>query len=135
MRSGIVVGAVIAVGLMGGLTAGCTVRGRAGVVAEEPVSTTYVTSAPVEDYSVYPHTVYEGREVYYVHDRWGYPHNGQFVYYRSEPPPLIRYRTQVRQAPPARHYDHDGRYEEHREYVQPAPNSPPASAPPAVRTR
>jgi len=115
--------------------AGCTVRGRGAVVAEEPVGTTYVTSAPVEDYSAYPQTVYEGHTVYYVNNRWGYPHNGQFVYYRNEPPPLVRYRTQVRQAPPARH-DYDRRYEEHRGYVQPSPyGGPPASAPPAERTR
>jgi hypothetical protein len=78
---------------------GCTVRGR-GTTDVEPVSTAEVTSAPVVDYEAYPHTVYAGRTVYYVHDRWGYPDRGRWVYYRQEPPPLLRYRTRVETAPP-----------------------------------
>lgn len=123
MRSVLAVGAVAVVAFA---TAGCTVHAR-GRVAEEPVGTTYVTSAPVDNYAAYPHTTYEGREVYYVHDRWGYPENGRWREYHSEPPPLVRYRTTVRQAPPA--------HPREREYVQPAPHAPPASAPPAVQVR
>jgi hypothetical protein len=113
-----VIYALLALAMIG--TSGCTVRGR-GAVRAEPVSTVEVTSAPVPDYAIYPHTEYEGRTVYYVDNRWGYPDNGHWVYYRYEPAPLVRYRTTVDSAPRAPH-----RY----------PSSPPPqSAPPATRVR
>jgi hypothetical protein len=53
----------------------------------------------------YPHTVYEGRVVYLVNDRWYTRDQGRWVYYRVEPTPLYRQRVVVHQAPraPARH--------------------------------
>jgi hypothetical protein len=109
----------------------CTVQGRTHAVVE-PVSTVEVTSAPIVEYRQYPSTVYEGRTVYLIDNRWGYPSGERWVYYRSEPPPLARYRTTVEAAPPAP-----------RGYARPAPAAPapprqappPSSAPPAVRTR
>lgn len=127
MRSVIWMGAVAAFALV----AGCTVHGRTAVVTEEPYGTTYITSAPVDDYAVYPQAYYGGRTVYYVRDHWGYPHQGRWVYYRNEPPPLVRYRSTVRSAPPAYHQHYD-----HYERGGPPPSRPPpASAPPARRTR
>jgi hypothetical protein len=109
--------------------AGCTVHAR-GTVAEEPVGTTYVTSAPVEDYSGYPSTTYEGHTVFYVHGQWGYPNEGRWVAYRNEPPNLVRYRTRVKEAPPA-HPREEYRDREYRggEYRA------PGEAPPAVPVR
>ena len=99
----------------------CTLQGQTRAEVEPPVGTVEITSAPVVQYESQPHTVYEGKTVYWVNGRWGYPHsNGRWAYYRSEPAPLARYRTTVQSAPPA-----------HREY---GPGSP-EYAPPAARTR
>lgn len=113
---------------------GCTVRGRARAYVEPPVSTVEVTSAPVVEYRLYPHTVYEGRVVYLIDNRWGYPQGDRWIVYRTEPPPLARYRTTIESAPPAP-----------RTYVPATPEAaparpreetrPPTSAPPARRTR
>jgi hypothetical protein len=68
----------------------------------QPVGTVVVTSGvPVYGYEAYPHTVYEGRTVYWVDNRWGYPRHGGWVYYQNEPPELVRYRSRVHTAPPA----------------------------------
>jgi len=77
-----------------GLTSGC--------YAEADAEPAYVETdiSPVE-YESAPTYVYEGRPVYYVHDHWYAHDGGRWRYYRSEPAPLMRYRTQVRQAPPA----------------------------------
>jgi hypothetical protein len=115
MRSIVFAGAVAALTAF----AGCTVRGR-GAAYEEPVGTTYVTSAPVDNYQAYPHTDYEGRTVYYVQGRWGYPHQGRWVYYRNEPPGLARYRNEQREAPRG-HRDERPPYH-HQEYLPPDPN-------------
>ena len=58
------------------------------------MTTEEVTSAPVASttYEQYPHTSYEGRLVYCVSGRWGYPHDQGWSYHRSEPAPLVRYR-------------------------------------------
>lgn len=112
---------------------GCTVHGYTGT---EPVSTYEVTSAPVgpSSYEQYPHTMYEGRQVYYVNGRWGYPQPRGWSYYRSEPAPLVRYRQNVRSAPPA--YPQQGpRYEPGPGPQRFENNAPPASAPPAVQVR
>ncbi len=109
------------------LLAGCSVHGRTGarVYAEPPVGTVTITSAPLY-YDAYPHTYYDGRVVYYVDGRWGYPAgSGRWTYYQQEPPPLVRYRTTIQSAPPAA-----------PRYTSPPPRSaPPQSAPPATRTR
>jgi hypothetical protein len=81
------------------------------------------TGATVE-YDAYPHTVYEGRTVYYVGNRWGWRERGGWRYYDSEPVQLRRHReTYVRRAPTRyeerRHEErreerHEDRREEHR---------------------
>lgn len=121
--------------------AGCTASVRPEVAYVE------VSSAPVELRS-YPHTVYDGRDVYYVNDRWMYNDGGRWAYYRQEPAPLVQYRrspqyapapvySQPRQAPvqvapPA--YQQPGYSQPRRVPAQPQA-APPQVAPPAVRTR
>jgi hypothetical protein len=61
---------------------------------------TVVESVPSNVY-VYPHTVYNGRTVYWVNGRWFYPHGSRWYAYRREPPGLVRQRPYVQQAPPA----------------------------------
>jgi hypothetical protein len=88
----------------------CTVRGTA-----EPVAYVETTAAPVY-VDAYPSTVYDGRVVYYVNDRWMYRDGDRWAYYRTEPAPLYTYRQ--------------------RTYVRTAPPAPPRTyPPPAVRTR
>jgi hypothetical protein len=63
-----------------------------------------VAYAPV-NYAAYPSYVYDGANVYYIDGRWYRQDRGRWVYYRSEPPGLYRYRTShahVFVAPPAR---------------------------------
>lgn len=121
---------LFALGALGlvALSTACTVHGYAGAAPVEPVGTTYVTSGPIDNYDAYPHTVYEGRTVYYVNNEWGYPEEGRWVHYRHEPPELVRYRQNVREAPPAHPVEprYEGpRHEERRDY----------EAPPAERVR
>ena len=66
------------------------------VAGAEPV---YV-DAPVA-YEMAPQYAYEGRTVYYVNDHWYARGRGGWVYYRSEPAPLARYRLQIQSAPRA----------------------------------
>ena len=107
---------------------GCYARTQGYVVAEAPPA--YIDT--------YPTYYYEGRTVYLVDGRWYTRNHGHWVYYRSEPPELYRYRTTVRVAPPARY--------ERREYRRGAPPAyyrreapayrrepAPAFAPPASR--
>jgi hypothetical protein len=91
------------IALVASAAAACTVRGEATYA--EPVGAVEVTSAPVANYEAHPHTVYQGRTVYYVDNRWGYPRNGGWAYYRTEPPELVRYRHRVETAPPAPRYE------------------------------
>jgi hypothetical protein len=58
----------------------------------------------------YPHSVYEGRPVYYVDGRWYYQRGPRWAYYRDEPRPLVEYRAR-----PAyhRHYVYERREREH----------------------
>jgi hypothetical protein len=93
----------------------CTVHGQATV--GEPVGTVQVTSAPVVNWGTYPHTVYNGRTVYYINNRWGFPRRGGWTYFQSEPPELVRYRRRIETAPPAPRY------------------VPPDVPPPAVQVR
>ena len=114
---------------------GCTASVR------PPVSYVEVSSAPV-DVRSYPHTTYDGRDVYYVNDRWMYNDRGRWAYYREEPATLYRYRRSPQYAPPA--------YSTPRQapvqvappaYQQPGYTQPrrvpaqPQVAPPAVRTQ
>ena len=99
--------------LLGGLAAfsllgatGCYARVRAHptVVAtyqepvyEEPV--VYVQSAPVVDIESHPRVYYRGSYVYYVDGRWYAPSRRGWVYYRSEPRDLVRYRVDFERHP------------------------------------
>ena len=122
--SGVVAVAVAAAAIALG---GC----RATTYAEtEPVGYVELTSAPV-DIDVYPRTYYEGREVYFVNDRWMYRDRGRWVYYRREPPALYRQRTYIQQPPPAYRYPQP---QQRYPRSHPGPGGrPPTSAPPAVR--
>ena len=81
-------------------TAEVTTRHPAVVTAEEDI---VVDAAPVNVYA-YPHTVYRGEPVYYVDGRWYRRRGPRWVYYRHEPPDLVRHRRHVEVAPPARRY-------------------------------
>jgi len=73
-----------------------------GCYAEAGAQPAYVVaSAPPPAVDVAPTTYYEGRPVYYVNDRWYARDRGRWVYYRNEPPPLVRQRTHVAHAPRA----------------------------------
>jgi len=73
-----------------------------GCYAEAGTQPAYVVaSAPPPAVDVAPTTYYEGRPVYYVNDRWYARDRGRWVYYRNEPPPLVRQRTHVAHAPRA----------------------------------
>ncbi len=67
---------------------GCVVRERA-----EPVE--YAEADPGVDVTVYPHDYYEGRPVYWVHNRWYYRDGGHWRYYREEPRELYQRRVVV----------------------------------------
>lgn len=80
------------------------------------------------DITTYPHTYYEGRDVYFVNDRYYYqgPEH-HWVYYRTAPRPLVerravvvRQRPYVQQAPVVRERRH---YREERR-VAPAVRAP-----------
>jgi hypothetical protein len=123
--------ALAGLGLAAAALGACTLQGRARAFVEPPtVSTVELTSAPIVEYRSYPHTVYEGRTVYLIDNRWGYPSGDSWVFYREEPAPLARYRTTIEAAPPAprSHVRPETRPPVHRRL-------PPVSAPPATRTR
>ncbi len=85
-----------------GALAGCTAEvhtAQPEVVTDDEV---VVDTAPAVDVTTYPHTEYRGQAVYYVNGRWYRPHGKRWVYYRNEPPELVRHRRNVEQAPPAR---------------------------------
>jgi hypothetical protein len=87
--------------VLGGIAASaCTaeVQARPAVVESEIEE----VEAPPPYVETYPQTYYEGRVVYLVNDRWYYQRRGRWVYYRTEPPELVRQRSYVQQAPPAR---------------------------------
>ena len=88
IRGGLVLAGALSLG-------GCYARAR---VEPAYVETTYVPA----HVHVYPSYRYEGRVVYLIDGRWYFHHpSGAWVYYREEPPTLYRYRTTIRQAPPA----------------------------------
>jgi hypothetical protein len=107
------------------LTATTLVALCSGCYAEATVPPAYVEAdaAPV-DIEVAPHAYYEGRTVYYVNDHWYARDRGRWVYYRSEPAPLVRQRTHVERAPRAPD-------REQERYVA----RPRTEAPPAVRVQ
>ena len=89
--------------------AGCATQQQAAqqqqAHAQQKMTATHTTHTTAEsakpcdhDIDVQRRTIYEGRDVYYHHDRWYYRENGQWHYYRVEPEPLARHRTNVQQA-------------------------------------
>src|SRR4051812_40335532 len=83
--------------LLGAATCvGCAVRTRA-----YPVGYAEIYSGPVEDIYACPRAKYDGRDVYWCGGRWIYLENGQWYSYVYEPVELYRFRTTVKQAPPA----------------------------------
>jgi hypothetical protein len=73
----------------------------------------------------YPHTVYEGRPVYYYEGHWYERRGPRWAYYREEPRPLVVYRSSPEYRryhapppPPRRHYEarpaRDRRYDDRR---------------------
>lgn len=55
-------------------------------------------------YGYYPHAVYQGHDVFYIQGRWRFRTRDGWASYPVEPEPLYRYRTTIRQAPPAHPY-------------------------------
>ena len=95
---------------------------------DEPVVYAEADTAVPADVTVYPHTVYEGRTVYYYGDRWWYQDGHRWAYYRREPEPLQRHRRYIQTAPPAHVYAAPT-------YSSPHVTSGTVEAPPAVRVR
>lgn len=107
-----------------GCTATMTARTtpvRARVVHEHPV--VYVRSAPVRVYES-PRVYYRGRPAYWVEERWYYPHEGGWVYFREEPAELreARQRRAYVRAEPRERRHEKRRYAEpkrdNRRYVE-----------------
>lgn len=114
----------VSIGALGAVAALVVALGGCAVHASPPVGYVEVTSGPV-DVGGYPSTYYDGRNVYFVNDRWVYYDGGRWLYYVNEPPSLYRYRHYyVRPAPPAYSYP---RYAPRRQ-------APPRAAPPSYRT-
>jgi len=73
-------------------TAGCVARVQpapAVVVASSDVE--YVPPPPIVVES-HPYVIYRGAPVYWVEGRWYRRTSHGWVYYRTEPPALVRYR-------------------------------------------
>jgi hypothetical protein len=103
------------------LASACTATVESAPIVAPGEEVVAVDTVPT-NVTVYPHTVYQGRTVYFVNGRWYYPHGRHWYAYRTEPAGLARQRPYVQQAPPA--------------YAPPAYNqAPPAynQAPPAYR--
>jgi hypothetical protein len=69
--------------------------------------------SPPPDLEEYPHVVYEGQPVYYVHGRWYYRHGPRWVYYR-DPPPRLRERHEHEMIEAERAHDAQLRERDHR---------------------
>lgn len=90
--------------------AGClALTGFSSPASADPVFVEIDIAPPrIEDY---PHTVYEGRPVYYYEGRWYERRGPRWVYYREEPRPLVVYRSSPEYRrhhappPPRRHYE------------------------------
>jgi hypothetical protein len=109
--------------------AGCVGTAR-GYARAYPVGYAEVYSGPIP-VGIYGtlYTYYDGRPVYWYDGRWMYRTGDRWHYYVTEPPALYRYRTTVRQAPPAPRYEPG--YGPRPTYQQPAPSP----APPGRRVR
>lgn len=105
--------------------------GCVGTARGYPVGYAEVYSRPVP-VGIYGsmYTYYDGRPVYWYDGRWMYRAGDRWHYYVSEPPALYRYRTTVRQAPPAPRYEPG--YGPPPAHPRPVPAQP---APPGRRVR
>lgn len=80
------------------------------------------------DIATYPHTNYEGHDVYFVNDHYYYQRpDHHWVYYRTAPKPLVerratygRTRPYVQQAPAPEHRDEERRVAPEVRESQPA---------------
>ena len=72
--------------VMIGAVAGCSFN------SGEPVAYAEINSATINDTSFYPHTTFEGREVYLVGKTWMFKDGARWAYYREEPDLLRRHR-------------------------------------------
>jgi hypothetical protein len=125
-------GAAVVIGSLASLT-GCV-----ATVGPDP---DYAVATDVPpNIETYPHTNYEGRDVYLVNDRWYYQGTGNaWVYYRQAPRPLVerretvlRQRPYVQAAPPAARVEPAPRYEgSYRREIDPGLRRPE----PAVQVR
>ncbi|MEY2930084.1 MAG: hypothetical protein RL033_833 [Pseudomonadota bacterium] len=108
------------------LVAGIGATGCTASVTAEPVTpvharvlfsypVVHVESAPPRVYER-PHTVYRGRNAYLVDNRWYYPSERGWVYFREEPRELRRYRETQADARPARRRVESPREERRRRY-------------------
>jgi hypothetical protein len=85
-------------------TAACTAEVRTGRHAMVAVPEDVVVAPPPPNIYAYPHTMYRGEPVYYVDGRWYHRRGPSWVYFRREPPDLVRHRRHVHAAPPSRRY-------------------------------
>jgi hypothetical protein len=90
--------AVASIALVG---AACTAQVETATPAVVEDDEVEVSSVPVE-IETYPHTEYRGHVVYLVDGRWYYPRGRHWYAYRTEPAPLVRHRSYIQAAPPAR---------------------------------
>lgn len=107
--------------LIAAALAGCLGLAASSTASADPPLYIEIESAPphIEEH---PHTVYEGRPVYYYEGRWYERRGPRWVYYREEPRPLVVYRESDeyrRHAPPPRssHY-YEARPIRHRRYEE-----------------
>lgn len=130
----------------------CLASLSTGCVARVTPAPAYVEATYVpDDIEYYPHTVYDGRVVYLVDDRWYYREGPRWVYFRDEPAPLYRQRAYayrqypyyyrqrpyVQQAPRANRYYYPRQAPPYRQGPPPRREPPPGlrEAPPAIPSR
>ena len=112
---------VVAVAVAAIASSGCQAT-TYGAYGDGSVGYVELTAAPV-DIEAYPHTYYDGRQVYYVNERWMYRDGGSAgpTTGTSHPSCFYRHRGYIQQAPPAYPYP--------RGYPQGYPHSYPRSYP------
>jgi hypothetical protein len=109
----LLVAGIGATGCTASVTAEPVTPVRARVLFSYPV--VHVESAPPRVYER-PHVVYRGRNAYLVGNRWYYPAEGGWVYFREEPGELRRYREGHADARPARRHLESPREDRRRRY-------------------
>lgn len=75
--------------------AACTVQTRTTPAVVHGYSVVEADRVP-DNFSSYPHTRYDDRDVYLVDGRWYYPtSSGAWVVFHDEPPPLYEFRARL----------------------------------------